>query len=103
MQILEIESNRKYKLHSATIVLNYKELRYISNCLYEQSETEEYKDNSEFWEIYRNMSFLFDIVKNGAVDNWTFDSGAKMTRRIRDCEKALKEREKDNARNIVQS
>lgn len=63
---LNCEANFK----SAAITLNYDELRDIANGLYELSKLD-VERSADFHKIHRDMTFLFDIVKNGCIDGFS--------------------------------
>lgn len=55
---------------TATITLDYKELRDISNGLLELSKLD-IKRDADFAKIHRDMFFLFSLVKHECIDSDT--------------------------------
>lgn len=87
MLIYKIESDYERKIYGAKIELNYDELRDLSNILCDAEQLEEWSSRSSFIKLARNIHFLFDIVKNGTVDDWTFEHGNEMTQRMKELDK----------------
>ena len=53
--------------HQITIVMNYDEVRDITNGLYEASK------QKQFQSVYAKMSFMFDMIKFGMIQPHTAD------------------------------
>lgn len=53
----------------ATVTLNYEEIRDIANLLYEVNKIMPLSKTEA--KLHRDMFFLFEVVKNGCIDNFT--------------------------------
>lgn len=73
MQIKEIVHDPKYNNKYATITLDYDELRDLSNVLCDIEKDECWAKRPHYWKIRRNIHWLFDVVKNGCVDDWSIE------------------------------
>ena len=68
MTIIEIEHKRDTKTFSATIKLNYDEIRDLSHGMYELCKDDKNKHNISYHETHKEIALLFDLVKHGRLD-----------------------------------
>lgn len=73
MQIREIIHDPKYNVKCATVTLDYDELRDLSNVLCDIEKDESWTKRPSYWKVRRNIYWLFDLVKNGCVDDWSVE------------------------------
>lgn len=71
MTIKEIIHNPERGIKYATVTLNYDELRDLSNVLCDIEKDENWIKRPSYWKVRRNIHWLFDLVKNGCVDDWS--------------------------------
>ncbi len=71
MTILELEHKTDQKIFSATVRLNYDEIRDLSHGMYHLCEDERNKMNTSYHETHKEIALLFDLVKNGHLDSWS--------------------------------
>lgn len=87
MTIIEIEHNNKTKTFSATIKLNYDEIRDLSHGMYYLCEDDKSKYNVSYQETHKEIALLFDLVKNGRLD----ERSVEMLKRLQDAIEIAKE------------
>lgn len=87
MIIKEIIHKPEWKTKSAIVELGYDELRDIANACYEESKKNDNSKDVSFMKTYRNMFFLFDLVKNGCIDGATISVLSKIQAQIQKAEK----------------
>lgn len=78
MEIKEIVHNPKYNVKCATVTLDYDELRDLSNALCDIGENESWTKRPSYWKIRRNIYWLFDLVKNGCVDEFSVEQSYEL-------------------------
>lgn len=70
MTIQEIIHQPDRNIKSATIHLNYDEIRDLSNMLVQISKEDNFKTKG-YQTLRRDFFLLFELVKNGCIDGWT--------------------------------
>ena len=73
MTILELKHDDNYKQYSATVRLSYDELRDLSHGMYHLYKDERNRLNVSYHETHKEIALVFDLVKNGHLDNWSID------------------------------
>lgn len=71
MTIIEIERKPEYKTFNAIVKLNYDEIRDLDHGMYQLCKNEENKKNTSYHETHKEIALLFDLVKNGHLDDWS--------------------------------
>lgn len=72
MTIHNITHNPKYGIKTATVTLEYNEIRDIANVLYQDTKDEETRSEKHI--LHRDFFLLFELVKNGCIDGFTVET-----------------------------
>lgn len=81
MTIKELDS--KYK--TATISLNYDEIRCIKNCLFYLTHYKETEEENNFNTVYADFIMLFSLIKHGMIPaDFELEQIYKLTRKDSD-------------------
>ena len=84
MTIIEIERKPDHKIFTATVKLNYDELRDLDHGMYQLCKDEKNKKNTSYHETHKEIALLFDVVKHGHLDSCSIDM-------LNDLQKAIDE------------
>ena len=82
MTIHEINHKPNFAIKNATVTLNYEEIRDISNLLCDIDKIRPLSNTEA--KLHRDMFFLFDVVKNGCIDNFTVEHLGELQRKMED-------------------
>ena len=83
MIIHEIIHKPDRQTKTATIHLNYDEIRDIANMLCSITKQPDYQTEG-YKTLHRDFFWLFEIVKNGLVDGFTCEHLYKLNQKIHD-------------------